>query len=395
MGDLLRVFLFWCLILSTAHACIEWISVGDGRHRKHCYTFQRSPTAVNAFEADDYCRTLGARLAPFIDDYQYAHLLSLRPPDAGETFIGTNDIAVEDTWVNFDGSAIAGNRFILTMTGYPTLQPNGDTSQNCAVINAFSGSTTYVPEKTQDKSCSTDYRTDMLCYTEDYTGSCLNWTSTADSKKRNHCYWLTSKTPGATSWTVSDAMQKCQCEGGSLAPVIDDIQSTFLLNLLTTIISSTATDTGAWLATHNIKGTPANWNGDPSISTISAGAPVGEYCQLVSVGGTRTWRPCSYDDVTVVYGALCYKEDVTVSLSIPKTASAPKNTTILTAEEIRKELIINPKETNAFRISKISVYEDRPTAKSIGFLGIALLAGFFAFIVILDCQRLEQCCRKG
>ena len=70
-----------------------------------------------------------------------------------------------------------------------------------------------------------------------YTGSCLNWTSTADSKQRNHCYWLTSKTPGATSWTVSDAMQKCQCEGGSLAPIIDDNQSTFLLNLLTAIIS--------------------------------------------------------------------------------------------------------------------------------------------------------------
>ena len=84
----------------------------------------------------------------------------------GDTFIGTNDITVEDTWVNFDGSAISGNRFILTMTGYPTLQPNGLMSQNCAVINAFSGSTTYVPEKTQDKSCSTHYSTDMLCYTE-------------------------------------------------------------------------------------------------------------------------------------------------------------------------------------------------------------------------------------
>ena len=83
------------------------------------------------------------------------------------------------------------------------------------------------------------------------------------------------------------------------------------LSISLTLLSlsySTGTDTGAWLATHNIKGTPANWNGDPSISTISAGAPVGEYCQLVSVGGTVTWRPCSYDDVTVVYGALCYKE---------------------------------------------------------------------------------------
>ena len=38
--------------------------------------------------------------------------------------------------------------------------------------------------------------------------------------------------------------------------------------------------------------------------------------------------------------------DVTVSLSIPTTAPAPQNTTILTAEEIRKELIINPQETN-------------------------------------------------
>ena len=71
----------------------------------------------------------------------------------------------------------------------------------------------------------------------DYSGSCITWTSSADSKQRNHCYWLTSKTPGATSWTVSDAMQKCQCEGGSLAPIIDDNQSTFLLKLLTTIIS--------------------------------------------------------------------------------------------------------------------------------------------------------------
>lgn len=39
----------------------------------------------------------------------------------------------------------------------------------------------------------------------------------------------------------------------------------------------------------------------------------------------------------------------------------------------------------AFKLSKISVYEDRPTAKGIGFLGIALLGSLFAFIFILDC----------
>ena len=73
---------------------------------------------------------------------------------------------MEDTWVNFDGTAIAGNGFILTMTEYPLNQPNGGTSQNCALINAYPGYVPFVPQKTQDKSCSTYYSTDMLCYTE-------------------------------------------------------------------------------------------------------------------------------------------------------------------------------------------------------------------------------------
>lgn len=58
----------------------------------------------------------------------------------------------------------------------------------------------------------------------------------ADSQYRSHCYWVTSTPPGgATDWRVTDAMTKCHCEGGQLAPVIDDVQFAFLTNLLSTI----------------------------------------------------------------------------------------------------------------------------------------------------------------
>ncbi|XP_052704697.1 uncharacterized protein LOC128180608 [Crassostrea angulata] len=122
---------------------------------------------MNTLEADDYCRlTTGGRLAPYIDSLQYNHLLSLRPVDAKDTFIGTNHIALEDTWVNFDGTPIHNNGFIYTMTNYPVDQPNGGTGQNCAVINAKPGDATYIPSETQDKSCTTHSSTDMLCYNE-------------------------------------------------------------------------------------------------------------------------------------------------------------------------------------------------------------------------------------
>lgn len=66
-----------------------------------------------------------------------------------DTFIGTNDIALEDTWVNFDGSSIPGNGFLNTMTNYPIYQPNGLTSQNYAIINPKPGNSIYTTNQTQ------------------------------------------------------------------------------------------------------------------------------------------------------------------------------------------------------------------------------------------------------
>eukprot|EP00105_Crassostrea_gigas_P013710 XP_011430111.2 PREDICTED: uncharacterized protein LOC105330201 [Crassostrea gigas] len=336
---------------------------------------------MGTFAADDYCARIakGGRLAPYIDSFQYNHLLSLRPADATDTFIGTNDIAEEDTWVNFDGTSISGNGFLYTMTNYPVSQPNGLTSQNCAIINPKPGNSVYTTNQTQDRSCTSSLSTDMLCYREDYTGQCLSWTSTANSQYRSHCYWLTSTPPGgATDWKVTDAMTKCQCEGGQLAPVIDDVQFSFLTNFLSTISGTTGMSTGAWFGVHNIKGTPANWNGNPSIASFASPPPAGEYC-LKSTAGTHTWQPCSYTNISDVYGAICYKE--ALAAPVPVTA----NVSAMTIEKLKKELTIDPERTNAFKLSKISVYEDRPTAKGIGFLGIALLGSLFAFIFILDC----------
>ncbi|XP_061178322.1 uncharacterized protein LOC133186955 [Saccostrea echinata] len=370
---------------TSCFSCLEWISSLDGKYRKHCYWFDRS-LSVTAFEADEFCALSGGRLAPYIDSYQYNYLLELRPPTAVDTFIGTMDIVKEDTWVNFDSSSIPGNEFLFTMTNYPYDQPNGGTTQNCAVINSKSLSGVYVENRTSDVSCLNDYKTtDMLCYKEDWTSRCLFWNSTADKKYRQHCYWLTSKTSNhQTTWTVLDAMDKCRCEGGQLAPVIDDDQFSFITNLLSSVANSTDINTGLWLGSHNIKGTPMNWNGDPMEATTTITAPSGDLCFLTTTGGNQTWGPCSYTDPSRVSGALCYKEGFVIDTMNPTTRS---NATTTSVEEIKKELHVNPQNTNAFKLTKISVYEDRPVAVSMGAVGIAVLVSVFVFIILLDCQR--------
>ncbi|XP_056006036.1 uncharacterized protein LOC125657482 isoform X3 [Ostrea edulis] len=383
-------FVMFIFILKGASALsnLVWISSLDGKYRNHSYWFD-SDSSMTAFEADDHCALNNGRLAPFIDSYQYNFLLGLRPETSVDTFIGTMDLAEENTWVNFDGSSIPGNEFLYTMTDYPNHQPNGGTTQNCAVINSRVWvSTVYVDSQTQDKAC-THTTTDMLCYREDWSGLCLSWNSTADFEYRQHCYWLTSKTPIGTSWSVVDSMNKCQCEGGQLAPVIDDFQYAFIHNLLTSIAGATGTTLGVWLGPHNIKGSPMNWNGDPVKASNLTSAPEGEYCLLISAAGVQTWRLCSYSDTSIVIGALCYKEGGS-SHGTDTTASS----TTTSIEEIKNELYVNPRETTAFKMTKISVYEDRPVAKGIGMVGVAVLASVFVFIIILDCQRIEQYCSK-
>lgn len=65
-------------------------------------------------------------------------------------------------WTQLDGTVI-DRSFTSTFDG-STGQPNGGSSQNCIVINA-EPSSTHAPNKTQDKACSSSYKTkSMLCY---------------------------------------------------------------------------------------------------------------------------------------------------------------------------------------------------------------------------------------
>lgn len=50
----------------------------------------------------------------------------------------------------------------------------------------------------------------------------------------------------------------------------------------------------------------------PTSSTPTAG----EYCLLMSTGGTQTWQPCSYTDITAVRGAICYTEGMVYNIDI-------------------------------------------------------------------------------
>ncbi|XP_076105896.1 uncharacterized protein LOC143074232 [Mytilus galloprovincialis] len=337
---------------------------------------------VNAFEANRLCAEDGHGLAPYIDVAQYNFVENLRPGGSGETFIGVMDVAVENTWTHLDGSSIANNDFRSTfwLDEDPELnQPNGGTDQNCAVINKRSF---HLPNKTQDKSCSDYVLDEMLCYKK---GEC-----SADQMYREHCYWFTSKPSSLTSWTIVDAMVKCQEDGGYIASLIDDQNYQFIENnVLGTVFSIKSTQ--VWLGTHSIMGSPSNWNNDPSFVTWLSSSSSSEECVVIDSNQIQSWAPCNTNS-SALTGAVCFKHGLAPITCEPDTSNVNINST--TVEELRRVLFIDPEQTNAYKLTKISVYEDRPVAKAIGGVGVAILISVILFIVLLDCQRIEQCITK-
>ncbi|VDI44601.1 Hypothetical predicted protein, partial [Mytilus galloprovincialis] len=379
-----------------ADDCLKWYSPLDGIYRHHCYWYKRSTISTNAFEANRLCAEDGHGLAPYIDTKQYNYVEGLRPNGAGETFIGVMDVAVEDTWTHLDGSSIANNDFWSTFWFDADLrlnQPNGGTDQNCAVINKRSFR---LPNKTQDKSCTTVFRDEMLCYKK---VNCLKWNSTADQVYREHCYWFTNKPSSLTSWTIVDAMNKCRDDGGYLAPLIDDLNYQFIRDdVLSTVFSLKSTQ--VWIGTHSIIGSPSNWNNDPAFVSLLSPSSSSEKCVVIDSNQIQSWEPCNTNS-SALTGAVCFKHGLAGDIPLispepitcePEISSVNINST--TVEELKRILFIDPEHTNAYKLTKISVYEDRPVAKAIGGVGVAILISVILFIVLLDCQRMEQCISK-
>ncbi|CAG2237448.1 unnamed protein product [Mytilus edulis] len=350
----------------------------------------------------------------------------------GETFIGVMDVAEEDTWTHLDGSSITNNDFWSTFwvgTSQITQQPNGGSDQNCAAIN---GRTLHLPNKTQDKSCTNIFRDEMLCYKKE---NCLKWNSTADQQYREHCYWFTSKPSSLTSWTIVDAMNQCRDNGGYLAPIIDNQNYQFIMDdVLSTVLLIKSTQ--VWLGTHSIMGSPSNWNNDPSFVNLLSPSSYSEKCVVVDSHLNQAWIPCNTNN-SALTGAVCFKhglagdiplispEPITCkpeisnvkinpttitelkrTLSIdpeqttagdiplispepitckPEISNVKTNPTTIT--ELKRTLSIDPEQTNAYKLTKISVYEDRPTAKAIGYVGVVVLISVIVLIVLLDCQH--------
>jgi len=64
-------------------------------------------------------------------------------------------------------------------------------------------------------------------------------------------------------------------------------------------------------------------------------------------------------------------------------------------DEIRKELTVEATNTSKARRKKISVKDNRPSARGIGAIGIALLVIVFATVLIPDIPRLMIDIRQG
>lgn len=81
-----------------------------------------------------------------------------------DTFIGVIDIGKENTWTQLDGTKIDSS-FTKTFD-LNNNQPNGGSSQNCIVID-MEPHTYFRPDKTQDKSCFSSFKTTaMICYAD-------------------------------------------------------------------------------------------------------------------------------------------------------------------------------------------------------------------------------------
>uniref|UniRef100_K1PNZ0 Uncharacterized protein n=1 Tax=Magallana gigas TaxID=29159 RepID=K1PNZ0_MAGGI len=212
--------------------CLTWTSSADDIIRSHCYWYVELSKAVSFFEADDICASNGGRLAPFVDSWQYSIIENMRPYTTPDTFIGVIDIGKENTWTQLDGTKIDSsftNTFDLNNN-----QPNGGKSQNCIVMD-MEPHHYFRPDKTQDKSCFSSFKTTaMICYA-DKKEFCYIWMSVNDGKLREHCYWLTTKPRSSSRWNFIDALSRCTAEGGTLAPAIDEMQLAFIRETLTGI----------------------------------------------------------------------------------------------------------------------------------------------------------------
>ncbi|CAG2255550.1 unnamed protein product [Mytilus edulis] len=241
-------------------------------------------------------------------------------------------------------------------------------------------------------------------------------------------------------------MNQCRDNGGYLAPIIDNQNYQFIMDdVLSTVLLTKSTQ--VWLGTHSITGSPSNWNNDPSFVTSLLPSSSGEKCVVIDSNQIQSWEPCNTNSGALT-GAVCLNHGLGLKIIVKYIPSAgdiplispepitcepeisnvtinpttitelertlsidPEQTTAgdiplispepitckpeisnvkinpTTITELKRTLSIDPEQTNAYKLTKISVYEDRPTAKAIGYVGVVVLISVIVLIVLLDCQH--------
>ncbi|XP_061178324.1 uncharacterized protein LOC133186959 [Saccostrea echinata] len=363
---------------------------------------------------------------------QYTMIENMRPEYTPETFLGVIDIGKENVWTQLDGTVIDSS-FTNTFDRNNG-QPNGGNNQNCIVIDQEPHSY-FKPDKTQDKSCFSDYKTKaMLCYI-DAKEFCLHWASTEDSVNRNHCYWLTTKPRSSTRWNAMDALYRCTLEGGTLAPAIDQEQMTFIKQTLTSIFqSNSVTSTGVWMGSNTIRGKEWNWNNEPNFLSTSIGSTTPEKCMRLDGNSLSIGYVNCRQDSTNVRGAVCVRygtgspvpsptessvatttetAETTVTTTTESTTitttSEPTTTSMLplcgpttentitsgvfnstSVETIKIALALDPKNTTAYKSTLKCAGDDRVTSQYLGYTGAAVISAICATLILIDCDRMRR-----
>ncbi|XP_056006704.1 uncharacterized protein LOC125660356 [Ostrea edulis] len=355
--------------------------------------------------------------------------------NSSDTFFGVIDVGKNNLWTQLDGTVIDSS-FTSTFDG-STGQPNGGSSQNCIVINA-EPSSTHAPDKTQDKACSSSYKTkSMLCYI-DTKEFCFGWTSTADNIVREHCYWLITKPKSSSQWNVVDALYRCTSEGGTLAPAIDTVQMSFIKESLTSIFeSSTVTKTGVWMGSNTIRGKEWNLDNQPNfLSSTSTGSITPEKCMRLEKDSLNTGYINCRSDSTSVRGAVCARygtgniviehvpsssaptvtntttstttlkattTTTTTTTPEPETTVTPASTNapcvarsdvynLTSVETIKMALTVDPKETTAYKSTLTCAEDDRVVSRYIGYTGVFTISTVMASFIFMDCIRICTGC---
>ncbi|XP_052075447.1 uncharacterized protein LOC127712885 [Mytilus californianus] len=330
--------------------CLKWNSTSDQLYREHCYWFTNKPSSMTSWtivDAMNKCRDDGGYLAPLIDDQNYQFIkddvlstvFSLKSTRA---WLGTHSIMGSPTNWNNDPAFVT----LLSWSSF---------AEKCVVIDS-NQMQSWIPCNTNSSTLA-----GAVCFKQGLGGDVP---------------------------LISPEPITCEPEISSI-----NVNSTTVeeLKRILFIDPEHTNDNGNCL----------NW-------TSTTDTKYRHHCywftnkpfSMTSWTIVDAMNQCRYDGgyLAPIIDSLNYKfikDAVLSAIEKHPNGDIPLiGVNFTSVEDIKNILSVDPKKTNAYKLKRISVYEDRPVAKAIGSVGVAVLISVIIFIIVLDCQRMQQCISK-